>query len=274
MENAQSKRKRSYPEATDMKSMQFVQLWVFLSIPLSVFHPWLITHSWRMISSQPEAASSWTQDRQFLHFQGFNTRTVTGLCQNGSQNQLTDCSISLKNQTFLEKSLRCKLTVEKDTWVTGEPAFVTVEIENISYENLDTAVRSSFRLERKSNLESEESSNEEELPYHQRHYGCPIDITRKGSPRNANEHSRLLLAAGESLTFKVDITRLPWGKLVRSAWPSESLYALVPEGRYNVYLNIEIEDTTSRFSDTDTGIPLPAKRILSDKSAITIIKKN
>lgn len=257
-----------------MKSIQLAQFWIFLSISSSTFHPWLITHSWRMVSLQPEAAFSWTQNRQFLHLHNFNARTITGLCQNGSQNQLTDCSISLKNQTLLEKSLRCKLTVEKDTWVTGEPAFVTVELENISYENLDKVVRSSFRLERKSNIEPEESSNEEELSYQQRYYHCPIDITNEGSPRGANEHSRLLLAAGGSLTFKVDITRLPWGKSVRSAWPSESLYALVPEGKYDVYLNIEIEDTTSRFSNTDTGLPLPAKRILSEKSAITIIKKN
>ena len=76
---------------------------------------------------------------------------------------------SPENQTLLEKSLRCKLTVEKDTWVTGEPAFATVEIENISYENLDTAVLSSFRLERKRNIEPEESSNEEDLSYQQRY---------------------------------------------------------------------------------------------------------
>lgn len=227
-----------------------------------------------MISLQPGAAFSWTQDRQFLHFQGFNARTVTGLCQNDSQNQLTDCSRSLENQTLLEKSLRCKLTVEKDTWVTGEPAFVTVEIENISYENLDTAVLSSFRLERKRNIEPEESSNEEDLSYQQRYYRCPIDITNEGSPLDVNDRPRLLLATGESLMFKVDVARLPWGKSVQSAWPSESLHALVPEGRYDVYLNIEIEDTTSRSSDTDTGIPLPAKRILSEKNAITIIKKN
>lgn len=207
-------------------------------------------------------------------FPGLQCQHCHCSCQHSSQSQLTDCSISLRNQTLLEKSLRCKFTVEKDTWVTGEPAFVTVEIENISYENLNAVILSSFRLERKSNIEPEESSHEEELPYHQRHYRCPIDITKEGSPLDVNDRPRLLLAAGESLTFKVDIARLPWGKSVRSAWPSESLYALVPEGRYDVYLNIEIEDTTSRFSDTDTGIPLPAKRILSDKSAITIIKKN
>lgn len=170
-----------------MKSMQFVQLWVFLSV------------------------FSCTQDSQFLHFQGFNASTVTGSCQHSSQSQLTDCSISLRNQTLLEKSLRCKFTVEKDTWVTGEPAFVTVEIENISYENLDKVVRSSFRLERKSNIEPEESSHEEDLSYQQRYYHCPVDITKEGSPLDVNDRPRLLLAAGESLTFKVDIARLPWG---------------------------------------------------------------
>jgi hypothetical protein len=117
------------------------------------------------------------------------------------------------------EGLRCALAVANPRWQKGAPAVVTVTLENRSGRKIEVTSIPAFQLD---------------------NYWCPVDLRKDGRPLGANERCALALASGASLTARYDLSELGWDNTVSSAWPADSLYTLVSEGKYRLHLDIEL----------------------------------
>jgi hypothetical protein len=117
------------------------------------------------------------------------------------------------------EGLRCALAVPNLRWQKGAPAIVTVTLENRSDRKIEVKSIPAFELG---------------------DYWCPVDLRKDGHPLRANERCALALAPGASLTARYDLSQLGWDNTVSSAWPADSLYTLVSEGKYRLNLDIEL----------------------------------
>ena len=122
--------------------------------------------------------------------------------------------------------LRCSIIVETTHWSNGDPAIVSVTVENISEGKIDLRTVPAFTL-------------------NDMQYWCPVNIA--GDDRDdhrlpANSRSNISLEKGAQIYSRIDISMLGWDQGISSIWPWENLYSIVPTGKYMLRLDIEIVD--------------------------------
>jgi hypothetical protein len=116
--------------------------------------------------------------------------------------------------------LRCAIQVASERWRPGEPALVSVVIENRSGKHIEFKTIPSFEM------------NE---------YWCPVDL-REGRGLKANARAPLVLEKGASLHLTYDLSQLGWGEVIGAAWPAQQLFSLVSPGNFRLRLNIQLTD--------------------------------
>jgi hypothetical protein len=136
--------------------------------------------------------------------------------------QMNQTSASEKTTVVWGKQaegLRCSLTVPNLRWQKGAPAIVLVTLENRSDRKIEVTCIPAFDLG---------------------DYWCPVDLRKNGLPLGANERCALALAPGASLRGRYDLSQLGWDAAVSAAWPADSLYTLISEGKHRLHLDIEL----------------------------------
>jgi hypothetical protein len=88
------------------------------------------------------------------------------------------------------------------------------------------------------NLKSKGTSSRVLPTYGESDYNALVDIEKKTALElKTNSHGALIypkqkltIAPHQSLDFDIDVTRLKWAKLISSALPNSTLFAVVPDG--------------------------------------------
>ncbi len=119
--------------------------------------------------------------------------------------------------------LRCSIDVEKTRWSKGDPALVSVIIENVSGSKVNLKTITIFTL-------------------NEMQFVCPVDIEKGEQALPPNARSTISLEKDALMNLRIDISKLKWGMGVSSIWPDHSFYSLVPPGRYKLRMDIEIVD--------------------------------
>jgi hypothetical protein len=119
--------------------------------------------------------------------------------------------------------LRCSIIVETAHWYNGDPAIVSVTIENVSEGKVDLKTIPAFTL-------------------NEMQYWCPVNIEGEDHSLPANARSTISLEKGAQINSRVDISKLGWDRGISSIWPSQNLYSIVPTGKYKLRLDIEVVD--------------------------------
>ena len=119
--------------------------------------------------------------------------------------------------------LRCSIIAETTHWSDGDPAIVSVAVENISEGKIDLKTIPAFTL-------------------NDMQYWCPVNIAGDDHRLSANARSNISLEKGAQIYSRIDISMLGWDQGISSIWPWEDLYSIVPAGEYMLRLDIEIVD--------------------------------
>jgi hypothetical protein len=119
--------------------------------------------------------------------------------------------------------LRCSVDVEKTRWSKGDPALVSVIIENVSGSKVNLRTIPTFTL-------------------NEMQFVCPVDIVRGEYALPPNARSTISLEKDALMNLRIDISKLKWGTGVSSIWPDHSFYSLVPPGRYKLRMDVEVVD--------------------------------
>lgn len=155
-----------------------------------------------------------------------------------------------KAESIGPNQIKCSITVENDSWHSGKPAYVLIQLENISGKDIKLWASYYFIL----NTATEEAAS--------RHYQARGDaywspagvVTNQGQlemvahdlsealpPGRTTGHfpnETVSLRKGESRQIKADLTQLLWQERILSVWPNENLFGLVPKGKY--WLSLEM----------------------------------
>ena len=117
--------------------------------------------------------------------------------------------------------IRCSIIVESKHWSNGDPAIVSVTVENISEDMVDLKTIPAFTL-------------------NERQYWCPVNIAGDDHNLPANACSKISLEKGAPINSVMDISKFGWDLGISSIWPSKDLYSIVPPGKYKLRLDVEI----------------------------------
>jgi hypothetical protein len=117
--------------------------------------------------------------------------------------------------------LRCSLTVPANRWQEGSPVVVTVTLQNRSDRKRELDSIPSFELDG---------------------YWCPVNLMKNGHSLGANERCRVVLPKSGSLTARYDLSQIGWDAAGSSSWPAGALFTLVPTGKYQLHMDIEVPD--------------------------------
>ena len=111
--------------------------------------------------------------------------------------------------------VRCGIDVERGSvWRSGE-LVVGVRIENVSEDRAEFECIPAFKMAG---------------------CWCPVDL--RGKRLGGREH--LALGPGEGVTFKTDLSTLLWDHEYSSVWPSRAFEGVVPAGRHELQLEVEV----------------------------------
>jgi hypothetical protein len=141
-------------------------------------------------------------------------------CQTKHESSIQDSSRIWGEQS---NGLRCSIATEKTIWSNGEPAMVSITVENISEGKVDLKTIPAFTL-------------------NEMQYWCPVDIAGDNYSLPANARSTISLEKGSQINSRIDISKLEWDQGISSIWPSKNLYSIVPTGKYKLRLDVEIVD--------------------------------
>jgi len=135
-------------------------------------------------------------------------------------------------------TVRCLLTAENRTWKKGEPAGVTVKLENLTDGGLNLKIIPEFFL----NGDEEYSAPTDVV------HDKPIDVEKVpikgGKVVGIRPVSlKVRLNARSTSIFEVDLAKTKWARTISSVWPSRPLSAL-PSGQY--LLRLEFTDSHGR----------------------------
>jgi hypothetical protein len=79
-------------------------------------------------------------------------------------------------------------------------------------------------------------------------------------PADSEFMTKPFLNPQQSMDFDLDMTQLQWGESSSAFRPSENLFTVVPEGKYSLYLKLQIEDAdNSRQSILSNAIKVTRK---------------
>jgi len=120
--------------------------------------------------------------------------------------------------------LRCSIDVEKTRWSKGDPALVSVIIENVSGGKVNLKTIPTFTLD-------------------EMEFICPVDIVRGERALPPNVRSIISLDRDALINSRIDVSKLGWGMGVSSIWPDHNLYSIIPSGRYKLRMDIEVVDS-------------------------------
>jgi hypothetical protein len=141
----------------------------------------------------------------------------------------------------VRETIKCSIALEEKCWSKGNPALVSVIIENVS--------------EGKVNLKTIPLFTLNEMQFY-----CPTDIVRGEYALPPDAHSIISLERGALINSRIDISKLKWGMGPAATWPNNSFYNIVSPGQYKLRLDIEV---------VDRGMP---KWIHSNEVEVTIIE--
>jgi hypothetical protein len=141
-------------------------------------------------------------------------------CQTKHESNTQDSS---KRWGEPSNGIRCSIIAETTHWSNGEPAIVSIAVENISEGKVDLKTIPAFTL-------------------NEMQYWCPVDIAGDDHSLPANARSNISLEKGAQINSKIDISKLKWDQGISSIWPSKNLYSIVPTGKYKLRLDIEVVD--------------------------------
>ena len=138
--------------------------------------------------------------------------------------------------------LRCSIIVKTTHWSNGDPAIVSVTVENISEGKIDLKTIPAFTL-------------------NDMQYWCPVNIAGDDHSLPANARSNISLEKGAQIDSRIDISMLGWDRGISSIWPWENLYSIVPTGKYMLRLDIEIVDGSepSWVRSNEVSVEISAK---------------
>jgi hypothetical protein len=141
-------------------------------------------------------------------------------CQTKHESNTQDSS---KRWGEPSNGIRCSIATERTIWSNGEPAMISITVENISESKVDLKTIPAFTL-------------------NDMQYWCPVDIAGDDHDLLANARSNISLEKGSQINSMIDISKLKWDLGISSIWPSKDLYSIVPTGKYKLRLDIEVVD--------------------------------
>ena len=167
---------------------------------------------------------------------------------NQVRNQGENVKVKASPETGSASSpVKCSIAVEEEKWSKSKPAVIAVVVENISHSKRSLRVVPSFRLvQDEVDLNRPGGSKNE--------YWSPVDI-KKNRALDLQGVVALDLENGESIRFNIDLTTLQWGRSIDAVWPSRDLFAVVPKGRYELYLLIDYTDGKESKSTQSAKVP-------------------
>jgi hypothetical protein len=137
----------------------------------------------------------------------------------------------LRTKVARPQLLKCKITVDSANINPEHPATVSVTVENVSGGELDLKAVYSFEL-----LTVSAQARAREFSELGDSYWSPLDISRGESLRlpvkGPVPKVLLHLKRDEVKSFRFDLAKLLWNATMRSIWPHENLFAVVPKGSY------------------------------------------
>ena len=117
----------------------------------------------------------------------------------------------------ISNGIRCSIVVESINWSNGDPAVVSVTVENASEGRADLKTIPAFTL-------------------NEMQYWCPVNVVGDDYNLPANARSEISLEKGAQINLVIDISKLGWDSGFSSVWPSKNLYSIVPVGKYSLRL--------------------------------------
>ena len=181
-----------------------------------------LAYMWSFIST-PEGSTAMLSDGGIVNptfdYDKLGSYTIQLAVINGRKEISEPDSVTI----VVRQTIKCSIALEEKCWSKGDPALVSVVVENVS--------------EGKVNLKTIPSFTLNEMQFY-----CPTDIVRGEYALPPNAHSIISLERGALINSRIDISKLKWGMGVSSIWPDHSFYSLVPPGRYKLRMDIEVVD--------------------------------
>jgi len=134
-------------------------------------------------------------------------------------------------------SIQCSIETETESWSTGKPTIVVVQLKNISDTDLDLVGIYSFQLK---GIPGPYWSPVNILS------GKPLELEYEGNGTGGRVPEGLIhLQAGETKAMRFDLSNLLWNQSVSSRWPFQKLFEVVPKGIYHLIFDIQTDRRVS-----------------------------
>ncbi len=119
--------------------------------------------------------------------------------------------------------MRISIEIREPRFKIGQSAFAIIIIENVTNQKINYSSIPAFTF---NNLQ----------------YWCPVDIVNEDSSLPVNTHVKLSLDENAFMKTRADLSKLKCEQGSSSMWPENTLYSILPIGKYILRLDIEVVD--------------------------------
>jgi hypothetical protein len=134
------------------------------------------------------------------------------------------------------QGIRSSIRAERPRVPRQGPFIVSIIVENVSGTAISMEKTSSFQL----------GPSFDVPDYTFLGFWCPVDFEYEKPAQDkvliGGERSRLVLAKGASIRATLDLSRHGWAATTSSTWPVRRFETVVPNGKYQLRLDIELPD--------------------------------
>ncbi len=160
-----------------------------------------------------------------------------------------------------KKAITCTIWADNALFPRGSRMVLHVSIANNSSEGIAiTAITGHLR--------GKNGTNSGVLHKEAESYWSPVDVERKTalSPMSDAKggwtypEGKLILNSKSKVEFVLELSALEWSNEISSSLPSLRLYAVVPDGAYELYFSLDASDEDGRFSVPSNKTGLETRR--------------
>jgi hypothetical protein len=99
-------------------------------------------------------------------------------------------------------------------------------------------------------------------------YWSPVDVSAKTALKPVSDskggltypEGKLVIKAKSNVEFTIELSALDWNKDISASLPSSRLFAVVPDGAYELYFNLEARDANGRFTIESNKMSIAIRR--------------
>lgn len=164
-----------------------------------------------------------------------------------------------------------QVTCKVWTWNTfrphaDNPTAIRVSLDNISSEDVTISAMTGH-------LRAKDNANSGILHRGGETYWSPVDVVKKSALKPVSDLrggftypvGELPIKKESHMEFTLELSALDWNKDVSSSLPSSNLFAVVPDGPYELYFDLEANDAAGRFNIESNKTSIEIRRERSKK---------